>query len=262
MAAAWGYGESDGPSTWGHAFPDAKGSCQSPINIVRSEVEYDPEMNEKPLKMNYSPEANMCIGNTGASVKVDCEKDSTLTGGPLGDSVYKLIQFHLHWGSNDEKGAEHTIDGKVYSAELHLVHWNSTAYKSFGEAVNKRDGLAVLCMFIKVGDTAHKGFEQVTRQLCNVSCKGKTCRDGDLFDPTCLLPGNTQRYWTYPGSLTTPPCYESVQFILFEDILEFSPAQMKALRSMHFEADDSPCMENNYRPTCPLGSRKVRASFK
>lgn len=261
MAAVWGYGDSDGPSTWGNHFPEAKGSCQSPINIVTSQAEYDPKLNEKPLKMSYSPETDICICNTGASVKIDCGKDSILTGGPLGDNVYKLIQFHLHWGSSDDKGAEHTIDGKVYSAELHFVHWNSTAYKSFDEAVNKRDGLAVLCMFIKAGKNAHKGFDFVTRELTKVCFKGKTCHAMDSFDPTCLLPGNTKKYWTYPGSLTTPPCYESVQFILFQDDLEFSHDQMKVLRSMHFGAEGSPCMENNYRPPCPLGSRKVRASF-
>ncbi|XP_076469843.1 carbonic anhydrase-like [Babylonia areolata] len=261
MAAAWGYGASDGPCTWDKSFPDAKGKRQSPINIVTSQAEYDAQLNAKPLQMNYSPESAMCISNTGASMKADCEKGSTMTGGPLGDNVYKLIQFHLHWGSSDDKGAEHTIDGKVYSAELHLVHWNSTAYGSFSEAANKSDGLAVLCMFIKVGNS-HKGFELVSRELSSVTFKGACCKASETFDPTCLLPGNTKRYWTYPGSLTTPPCYESVQFILFEEVIEFSADQMKALRSMHFGGEGSQCMMDNFRPTCPVGARKVRVSFQ
>ena len=40
-----------------------------------------------------------------------------LSGGPLSDE-YTLIQFHAHWGSDDSKGAEHTINGRQYSAEV------------------------------------------------------------------------------------------------------------------------------------------------
>lgn len=45
---------------------------------------------------------------------------SELTGGPLGTQKFRLEQFHLHWGSDDTKGSEHTIDGKMYAAEVRL----------------------------------------------------------------------------------------------------------------------------------------------
>ena len=88
-----------------------------------------------------------------------------MSGGPL-DSTYQLAQFHAHWGGENARGSEHTVDGKVgsgkylcfknifahrqmFSAELHLVHFN-TKYGSLGEAVDKPDGLAVLGIFLKV----------------------------------------------------------------------------------------------------------------
>ena len=37
----------------------------------------------------------------------------------------------------------------MFSAELHLVHFN-TKYGSFGDAVDKEDGLAVLGILLKV----------------------------------------------------------------------------------------------------------------
>ena len=40
-----------------------------------------------------------------------------LSGGPLKDK-YRLEQFHLHWGSSDEEGSEHTIDRHSYAAEV------------------------------------------------------------------------------------------------------------------------------------------------
>lgn len=256
----WGYGAQNGPDTWAMHFAPARGDCQSPINIVTANVLYDTELVDHPLQVRYESETHVCVHNTGYSVKVVCNAESTITGGPLGSDVYKLAQFHLHWGSEDSRGAEHTINGKVYSAELHLVHWNSTKYKSINEAVDKKDGLAVFCMFIKVGKS-HPGFEVISKHLDGVECMDEECHLEE-FNPMVLLPENTKRFWTYAGSLTTPPCYESVQFILYEEVLEFSPEQMNALRSLKFGKDkQGKCMVDNYRPVCYIGTRKVRASF-
>lgn len=260
MADTWGYGDSDGPSTWSSKFPAAGGSQQSPIDIETKKVHYDQSLSDTPLQISYWPEKGLHLVNTGASIKADCKQASILSGGPLGQDVYRLGQFHLHWGKQDDRGAEHTVDGKVYSAELHLVHWNTSHYNSFQEAVNQKDGLAVLCMFIKV-DKAHKGFEIVSSELDKAMCKGDECTLTTDFDPTCLLPGDTKQFWTYHGSLTTPPCFESVQFILFKDVLSFSKEQMNALRALHFGDNNSGCMVDNFRPTCKLGARTVMASF-
>ena len=42
---------------------------------------------------------------------------AALSGGPLG-GTYKLVHFHMHWGKDDSKGSEHTVDGKSYAAEV------------------------------------------------------------------------------------------------------------------------------------------------
>lgn len=52
--------------------------------------------------------------------------------------------------SSDGRGSEHTVDGQAFSGELHIVHWNSSKYKSFQEAAGHPDGLAVLGVFLKV----------------------------------------------------------------------------------------------------------------
>lgn len=66
------------------------------------------------------------------------------------DGVYKLEQFHCHWGCTSDRGSEHTVDGRAYAGELHLVHWNCSKYSSFGEAAGYPDGLAVLGVFLTV----------------------------------------------------------------------------------------------------------------
>ena len=46
---------------------------------------------------------------------------SALTGGVL-DNEFELWQFHAHWGSDDEQGSEHTVNGKMYPAEVNCKH--------------------------------------------------------------------------------------------------------------------------------------------
>ena len=38
---------------------------------------------------------------------------SALTGGPLEGDTYQIAQFHAHWGGENGRGSEHTVDGKV-----------------------------------------------------------------------------------------------------------------------------------------------------
>lgn len=260
MAATWGYKHDNGPHTWAVDFPDAAGNGQSPVDISTSDVIYDSDMCSRPLAVSYSEEDSFEVSNTGASFKVDISKDSELEGGPLSDK-YRLEQFHLHWGSTDDHGSEHTVDGQAYAAELHLVHWNCTKYASFGEAVNKHDGLAVLGIMIEAG-SEHRGFKDLTDTMRSVKPRGKSCKVLSNFQPACLLPENTREFWTYHGSLTTPPCYESVQWIVFKHSVQYSPGQLHALRSLLSTEEGDECIVDNFRPPLPVGDRKIRASFQ
>jgi len=43
-----------------------------------------------------------------------------VTGGGL-PGTYKLAQFHFHWGADDGKGSEHTVDSNAYPLEVRLI---------------------------------------------------------------------------------------------------------------------------------------------
>ncbi|XP_071487962.1 carbonic anhydrase-like [Diadema antillarum] len=267
----WGYFGETGPEGWYKSFPQAGGKRQSPIDIQKKEVKYDTKLAEKPLKISYDPNRTKSLINNGLTFRVDIDAcDSSLEyteseRGPL-DEKYQLVQFHAHWGSKDEVGAEHTFDGKQYSAEVHLVHWNTEKFKSVGDAIKEDRGIAVLGSFLKVG-SHHTGFDKLIPFLRKVQKKGSQTTIEGGFDPSCLLPDNKEDYFTYEGSLTTPPCYESVTFILFSEAVEVSPEQLQALRDLltHSEGK-APCnghdhIVDNYRPVCPTNGRVVRASF-
>ena len=52
------------------------------------------------------------------TVNVDSgDVNMTISGGRLPDT-YKLVQFHWHWGSQNSRGSEHTINGKAYPLEV------------------------------------------------------------------------------------------------------------------------------------------------
>ncbi|MGH0118113.1 UNVERIFIED_CONTAM: hypothetical protein FKN15_043613 [Acipenser sinensis] len=278
------------------------GRRQSPINITLRDSLHDPHL--KPLKIRYDPNTCTQIWNNGYSFLVefdDSTDKSTLSGGPLLNQ-YRLCQFHFHWGESNAVGSEHTIDGTLFPAELHLVHWNSSKYKSFEEAVMEGDGLAVVAVFLKIGKR-HEGLQKLVDALPAVRHKIGKRHEGlqklvdalpavrhkdsvvefTSFNPSCLLP-TCLDYWTYSGSLTTPPLTESVAWIIKKRPVEVSHDQLAVFRSLLFtsadeeeqksmlavfrsllftsaDEEEQKSMVNNFRLQQPLMNRTVRSSF-
>ncbi|XP_050422152.1 carbonic anhydrase 2 [Adelges cooleyi] len=266
MTVDWGYEESNGPSVWPQFFPQAAGSLQSPVNIETTKATNDTTLKSKPLYWNYSPDICKQIDNNGYGWKVQVYDDgdgSELSGGPLGHK-YKLEQFHCHWGCTSTKGSEHTVDGVAYAGELHLVHWNCDKYNSFYEAIDHPDGLAVVGVFLKAGDKCHQELEKIVSHISQVALRNQSAPIANTIDPAALLPEDVT-YWTYHGSLTTPPCSECVTWIMFKNPIEVSERQLNAFRSMRMKTPEEcsephggPQLVNNYRPPLPLGNRVLR----
>lgn len=255
---SWGYGPDNGPDKWNKLFPIADGDSQSPIDIATSEAVYDSDLSSNPLSLKYNQENELTIVNTGHSVQAKINEVSELTGGPLSNK-YRLEQFHLHWGASEDKGSEHTIDGTQFAGELHLVHWNCDNYGSFADAVDKADGLSVVGLMIKVGEE-NPGFKLISDNVSNIQETGSKFTIQTAFNPECLLPSNTSSYWTYPGSLTTPPLFQSVRWIVLRDPIEFSKEQIDNLRSL--KNSEGSAVEDNFRPPCPMKDRQLRKSFE
>lgn len=137
----WSYEGECGPQTWQKSFVGARGRHQSPINIETQLAVYDPSLAAKPLVIDYDHHSCSQIKNTGftfqvdshptnlssmhlritwyriseAKLKYDCIK--AVSGGPV-NHQYNFLQFHMHWGDNLERGSEHLLDNKAYSAEV------------------------------------------------------------------------------------------------------------------------------------------------
>ncbi|KAF5401320.1 Eukaryotic-type carbonic anhydrase [Paragonimus heterotremus] len=249
------YGEANGPHTWPVKFPAAAGKKQSPINLNTSCVTYDKTLSRLSIDLSCAVPQKISMGPHNFHVHVG--GNGVLKSGPL-TSEYRLVQFHFHWGSGNTWGSEHLVNGVSSPAELHCVFLNNN-YGKNEVALTNPDGFTVVGIFLQIGNQPNSTFEKLVSALSNMRNGDEKTIEPEL-DLRTLLPNDLSKYYTYPGSLTTPPCSECVTWILLDEPIVVSEDQIDRLRQMH--ADCTVCgSTDNFRPICPLGSRRVRSSF-
>lgn len=218
--ATWAWSGPTGPSAWGDLGAEnatcGAGMEQSPINLP---ADLSADASLTPLSFEYGA-ASMLLTGTGHGTNVSPEGTQALA---IGADRYNLLQFHAHAPS------EHTVDGRSYPAEVHFVH-------------QAADGaLAVVGVLIQEG-APNAAFQPVSQALANSSASV------NLASLAALLPSDTS-YFTYPGSLTTPPCTEGLRWIVLETPVTLSAEQIAAFASDHGPTN---------RPVQPLNGRTVR----
>uniref|UniRef100_G3TMC4 Carbonic anhydrase n=1 Tax=Loxodonta africana TaxID=9785 RepID=G3TMC4_LOXAF len=187
---------------------------------------------------------------------------STMRLAASDDTEYIAEQMHFHWGggSLEMSGSEHTIDGRRFLIEIHVVHYNSK-YKSYNIAKDAPDGLAVIAAFCEVQDnTENTYYSELISQLQNIRHPGQSTTLAGL-DIKDMLPENLHDYYTYLGSLTTPPCTENVLWFVLAEPVRLSSAQVWKLENSLFDHQNE-MLHNDYRRTQPLNNRVVEANFK
>jgi len=272
----WGYGPENGPeSFWSQSFPLAgNGRRQSPVDIDAERCITPSDANSSPsnsvdsssqmppLKVEYDDATPTRFFNAGHTFQLDYDggrrDGNKLSGGPLKTS-YTLLQVHCHWGESDDHGSEHTVNGKAYPGELHFVHYAKEKYGTFAEALKHDDGLAVIGVFLEVGNETNKAIDALDFDAISKEHTAGIHLDGSTTDPRRFMPADLNRFWTYEGSLTTPPCLESVKWIVMAEPIIVSAEQLVRFRAVcDHEGQPIKC---NCRPTMPLHDRTVQASF-
>ena len=193
----WGYDGLMGPERWGKEFPTcAKGKSQSPLDIrgpfVKARATVSADYKEGPLK----------IINNGHTIQVNVAAGSKLR---IDSMPYDLLQFHFH------RPSEEKIDGKPMAMVIHFVHKNPAGK------------LAVLGVLLKEGNE-NPGIKTLWDNLP----KGEgpeVSPEGVNFNPGKLLPREFD-FYSYEGSLTTPPCTEGVTFYILKATVNVSNDQV------------------------------------
>lgn len=227
------------------------------------------ELQNKPLIIEYpSTLENLRLNNTGFSWEVKLPYQISMTtavyGAHLNTSYrYRLDQFHCHWGLNDEQGSEHTVDNRAHSAEIHLVHYNMEKYRTLSKAARHPDGLVVFSVFLDAEEDHHNHaeLEKIVAHLKSVTLKGEHTILKQAIRIENLLPAN-KSYWSYQGSLTTPPYLESVTWFVFKQPIKCNKQQIQKFRNLksslkHHDNDESTNIQSNHRKAQPLNGRTI-----
>ncbi|EPQ12764.1 Carbonic anhydrase 6 [Myotis brandtii] len=257
----WTYTEGPNDEThWPEEYPTCGGDRQSPIDVQRKKVRYNPSLKALNLTGYEAQSGDFLMTNNGHTVQISLPPTMRMTTAE--GTEYIAVQMHFHWGgaASEISGSEHTIDGLRYAAEIHVVHYNSK-YESYDIAKDAPDGLAVLAALIEVKDYEENTYySNFISHLEDVMYLGQSTVLSSL-DVQDMLPTNLRFYYTYEGSLTTPPCTENVRWFLLADFVPLSKAQVTKLENSLLDHQDE-TIHNVYRKAQPLNDRVVEANFE
>jgi carbonic anhydrase len=223
-AAHWSYDGEGGPADWGRMKPEfaacSVGKRQSPIDI-REGI----KLSLDPVTFDYKP-TSFKVQDNGHTIQVNL---------PAGNSIdvmgerYELVQFHFH------RPSEESIDGRRFDMVAHFVH----------KSLEGR--LAVVAVLIERG-SAQGQLQQVWNNLPLE--KGDTVNARGTLDLERLLPAD-RGYFTYMGSLTTPPCSEGVLWMVMKQPVQASSEQLGVFARLY---------PMNARPVQSASGRLIKES--
>lgn len=218
----WTYEGEEGPENWGELDPAyalcGTGEGQSPIDLAET-IEADITN----IEFSYT-ETALNIFNNGHTIEVEYDAGSSII---YNENTYNLAQFHFHHPS------EHTLDGETADMELHLVHKDAAG------------NLAVVGIMLVIDETPDADYAVIFDNL--PAEKGAPQPTELKVNAADLLP-DALTFYTYSGSLTTPPCSQGVRWLVLDTPVVISEAQAAAFTSI---------FELNARPVQPLNTRDL-----
>jgi carbonic anhydrase len=220
----WDYEGEGRPDNWAKLRPEygacASGKRQSPIDI-RDGIRVD----QPAIEFVWRPSQFRIVDN-GHTVQVAVGGSSLSL---LGKS-YELIQFHFH------RPAEERVNGRGFDMVAHFVH-------------KAEDGrLAVVAVLMEKG--AENPFVQTLWNYMPLEKNEDVAPPSVVVDPASFLPAD-RAYYTYMGSLTTPPCTENVQWLVMRQPVQVSAEQIAIFSRLY---------RNNARPVQPSFGRLIKES--
>lgn len=237
-ATRWTYYGPTGPAFWGKLDPDWRmcdaGRQQTPINLEPTGSKSNRNLGSvaKQVTASFLPKG---VQN---GYKYDCVSTDGCGSASWSGVDYKLVQFHLH------VAAEHTLNGAVMPAELHMVHATATGK------------LLVVGVLIDVGAPSEligKMLAAAEKAVTQAVPKPFARLPISKSEWAGLVPLR-RGFCNYMGSLTTPPCSEGVTWIVSRKVITASESQLARLaRSLL----DSGAVVLTERPVQPLNGRKV-----